>query len=93
MFNDIFVVASAPNPHDPLSPYEYMDESGISWVTGEISSRPPPPPSVVRSMDTAKISSIKGADSLNDKTSIQGACSVGYTVQICGRDLIVGVTT
>lgn len=35
MFNDVFVVDSAPDPYDPLSPYEYMDESGISWVTGK----------------------------------------------------------
>lgn len=39
MFNDVFVVASAPDPHDPLSPHEYMDESGISWVTGEMSGQ------------------------------------------------------
>lgn len=36
MFNDMIVVDSAPDPYNPLSPYEYMDESGISWVTGEI---------------------------------------------------------
>lgn len=35
MFNDMIVVGSAPEPFDPLSPYDYMDESGISWVTGE----------------------------------------------------------
>ncbi|CAM9135569.1 unnamed protein product [Hapterophycus canaliculatus] len=33
MFNDVFVVDNAPDPYDPLSPFEYMDESGISWVT------------------------------------------------------------
>lgn len=36
MFNDVIVVDSAPEPYESLSPYEYMDESGISWVTGEI---------------------------------------------------------
>lgn len=38
MFNDMIVVDSAPDPYNPLSPYDYMDESGISWVTGEITS-------------------------------------------------------
>ncbi|CAM9852767.1 unnamed protein product [Scytosiphon promiscuus] len=33
MFNDVFVVDSAPDPYSTISPYEYMDESGISWVT------------------------------------------------------------
>ncbi|CAN0131104.1 unnamed protein product [Ectocarpus sp. 6 AP-2014] len=33
MFNDVIVVDSAPEPYESLSPYEYMDESGISWVT------------------------------------------------------------
>ncbi|CAM9899509.1 unnamed protein product, partial [Pylaiella littoralis] len=33
MFNDRIVVDSAPDPYNPLSPYDYMDESGISWVT------------------------------------------------------------
>lgn len=36
MFNDVIVVDSAPEPYESLSPYEYMDESGISWVTGEV---------------------------------------------------------
>lgn len=36
LFNDVIVVGSAPEPFDPLSPSDYMDESGISWVTGEI---------------------------------------------------------
>lgn len=39
LFNDVVVVGSAPEPYDPLLPYDYMDESGISWVTGEISNR------------------------------------------------------
>lgn len=39
MFNDVFVVDSAPDPFNTLSPYEYMDESGISWVTGKTSSK------------------------------------------------------
>lgn len=38
MFNDVIVVGSAPDPYDPLSPYGYMDEVGISWVTGETMS-------------------------------------------------------
>lgn len=36
VFNDVFVVADAPDPYNPASPYEYMDESEISWVTGEL---------------------------------------------------------
>eukprot|EP00904_Undaria_pinnatifida_P001566 jgi/Undpi1/1140/HiC_scaffold_10.g04602.m1 len=33
VFNDKFVVQSAPDPYDSSLPYEYMDESEISWVT------------------------------------------------------------
>ena len=36
VFNDKIVVSSAPSPYDSLPPYEYMDESEISWVTGEL---------------------------------------------------------
>lgn len=35
MFNDVFVVSGAPDPYDPMSPYDYMDETGISWSSGE----------------------------------------------------------
>lgn len=35
MFNDIIVVAAAPDPYDPLSPHEYMVETDISWASGE----------------------------------------------------------
>lgn len=35
MFNDVFVVDSAPDPHDRASPYSYMDESEVTWVTGD----------------------------------------------------------
>ena len=38
VFNDKFVVQSAPDPYDSSLPYEYMDESEISWVTGELSN-------------------------------------------------------
>ncbi|CAM9402516.1 unnamed protein product, partial [Laminaria digitata] len=33
VFNDKIVVHSAPSPYDSSAPYEYMDESEISWVT------------------------------------------------------------
>lgn len=42
VFNDVIIVDSGPDPFDPSSPHDYMDESDIAWATGTrvvISSR------------------------------------------------------